>query len=88
MATIQGKFSDSPALKDHMFCMGKKLNFVSEDGQFQTDVIRSKMVKVFADEDKVDSLMNKCLNQSSTPADTAYESIKCFSDNRSVLKQK
>lgn len=86
--TIPGKFSDSPALKKHMFCMSKKLNLISENGRFRSNNIRSKLNKVIPDERKVDKLMNQCLIQKRTPTDTAYDALKCISENRNVAFEK
>lgn len=88
MDTIPGKFSDSPELKNHLFCLSRKLNFISENGRFETDNIRSKLNKAISDERKVDKLMNQCLIPKSTPTDTAYDAMKCISNNRSVAWEK
>ncbi|CAG9764446.1 unnamed protein product [Ceutorhynchus assimilis] len=85
MATIQGNFSDSPALKDHIFCLGEKLKLISSDGKFDRDFAKSKMMEVIPDEAKIDEILDKCLIHKDNARDSAYESIKCFSDNRDIL---
>nr|UWL63302.1 odorant binding protein 12 [Pagiophloeus tsushimanus] len=85
MATVQGTFSDSPALKEHMYCMGRKLKLINRDGQIQKDTIKNKMNEVIHDEAKIDNLLNTCLVEGSDPKESAYESLKCVSENRNMV---
>ncbi|KAH1007146.1 hypothetical protein HUJ04_004419 [Dendroctonus ponderosae] len=86
MATLRGTFSDSPELKKHLFCLGVKLDFISKDGVFQKDSIRHKMAVIIPDESELEDLLEKCLVETGNPADSVYQSIKCFSKQNILPK--
>nr|UNA06113.1 odorant binding protein 29 [Cylas formicarius] len=81
MGVIQGQFVEDPALKKHILCLGKKLNYIDEDGKFDADVIREKLAQSISDSGKIEDLIGKCLTEKETAEETAYQSIKCMFDN-------
>ncbi|XP_030764858.1 B1 protein-like [Sitophilus oryzae] len=85
MAAVQGKFDDDPALKTHFFCLGKKIGFMDKDGNFDREFIKEQMSQLVKDDDKIEEVLNKCLIQLDSPEETAFQSIKCMSDNRKTV---
>ncbi|XP_050305824.1 uncharacterized protein LOC126742971 [Anthonomus grandis grandis] len=85
ISALQNRFSDSPALKSHIFCLGKKMGFVSDNGTFQRETIRNRMGKYLKDQSKMDQLMDKCFTGNGNPKESTYNAIKCISGNRSMV---
>lgn len=80
----QGDFADDPKLKLFAFCMSKKLNFQNEAGDINTDVVEAKLTAALGDAAAAKELVQKCLVKKDTSEDTAFETIKCYFQNRKV----
>nr|WJJ63261.1 odorant binding protein 1 [Pachyrhinus yasumatsui] len=76
---------DNQPLKDHMLCVGIKFGFMDENGEPNRENIIETMSPYVPDETKLEVVMDKCLFEKETAADTAYEAFKCFSENRKTL---
>nr|QUP79499.1 odorant binding protein 6 [Monochamus saltuarius] len=75
---LTGKFPDDPTLKQHMFCMSKKLGIQDEAGEIQKEAMQQKIGKVISDDAKIAELTEKCSVEQGSPEDTAFEMAKCI----------
>ncbi|KAF7278588.1 hypothetical protein GWI33_008207 [Rhynchophorus ferrugineus] len=85
MAAIGGEIEDNPMMRQHLICLGKKLNYIDADGHLQRDSIKIGMMRVLKDETKIDNALDKCLVDKDTSEDTVFNAIKCISDNRDSI---
>jgi hypothetical protein len=69
---------DDPKLREYVFCVLKKINFMNEHGDLQIDTIRSKVKQVSRSEDEAKELVDKCVVTRETPQVTAYEMVVCW----------
>lgn len=75
---LAGDFPEDDAMKQHLLCISKKLGFLGDNGEINTDTVREHAAIILDDPVKLDGFMSKCLVHKSTPADTAHAGIKCF----------
>lgn len=76
------KFDDSDSsLKKFIFCLNKKLGLQNDAGEFQVEVIKKDLK---GSEKDIEELLKICLGKKDTPAEAAYEALKCvrFNDPR------
>lgn len=76
-----GEFpAENEQLKNHVFCVAKKIGFINEAGEIQTTVLKTKLSTVI-DPALADKLIEKCAVSSGNGAQTSYNAVKCFHDN-------
>lgn len=75
---LAGNFIDDPVLKQHMFCMSKRLGIQNDDGEIQKEVVREKISQVLDDDEKVTEVTETCSVVRDTPEETAFELAKCI----------
>lgn len=74
----KGEFSDDPKLKDHLFCVAKKIGFMTADGEIQKDVLKQKLAPAINDEAAAQKLIEDCAVKKDTPQATAFETVQCY----------
>ncbi|KAJ8955677.1 hypothetical protein NQ318_008548 [Aromia moschata] len=74
----KGEFSEDPKLKEHIFCVAKKIGFVNDAGDFQKDVMKTKISAVLGDEALAEKYIAECAVSKGTPQETAFQAIKCY----------
>nr|AXO78396.1 odorant binding protein 18 [Xylotrechus quadripes] len=75
---LTGEAAVDQSVKDHMFCINKKIGVQNDAGELQVDAIRAEVETAVADKSIIDGMMSTCVVQKSTPQDTAFETNKCF----------
>ncbi|XP_019866436.1 B2 protein [Aethina tumida] len=73
-----GEFTDDDGLKNHIFCVSKKLGFQNDAGEIQVGVVKEKLATVIDDPSKIDEIVKKCAVQKDTPQNTAFSTIECY----------
>ncbi|KAJ8955679.1 hypothetical protein NQ318_008550 [Aromia moschata] len=76
-----GQFAEDAQLKDYFFCLSQRLGMMNETGDLQTEVIRKKLEKHITDAKEIDILIEKCAVRKDTPAETAFNMLKCYQEN-------
>ncbi|KAJ8970113.1 hypothetical protein NQ317_019659 [Molorchus minor] len=79
----KGEFTEDPKLKDHLFCLAKKIGFMNDSGDIKKDVLKTKVGSVVGDDSLADKLIDQCAVKKSSPQETAYETVKCYSEKTS-----
>nr|AXO78385.1 odorant binding protein 7 [Xylotrechus quadripes] len=74
----KGEFIDDPKLKEHLFCVAKRIGFLNEAGVIQEQLLKSKLSAALGDEALAQKLVSECAIKKDTPQDTAYETVKCY----------
>lgn len=74
----QGDFSEDQKLKNHLFCVSKKIGFQSEDGKIQNEVLKTKVGAALGDQELANSLIGECAKESTSGPETAFQIIKCY----------
>nr|QUP79498.1 odorant binding protein 5 [Monochamus saltuarius] len=74
----KGEFSDDPKFKEHLFCVAKKIGFMTADGEIQKDVLKAKLGPAINDDAAAQQLIDECAVKKDTPQDTAFETIQCY----------
>lgn len=73
--------SNDEAVKEHLFCMSKKIGLQDENGELNVDVVKKNVGMIFAgDTEKANIFLSKCKPTTGTPADKAREVLQCFLD--------
>lgn len=75
----QGDFSiEDELLQRYVFCILRKINFITEDGHFNKEVAMSTLPEN-SDRDKVEKSVDACKNEKgSTPHESAWLMVKCY----------
>nr|AXO78383.1 odorant binding protein 5 [Xylotrechus quadripes] len=74
----KGDFSDDPKLKEHLFCVAKKIGSFNEAGEIQQQVLKPKITAALGDEALAQKLLDECAVKKDTPQDTVYAAVKCY----------
>nr|AMP19483.1 odorant binding protein 1 [Tomicus yunnanensis] len=75
--SVEGDFPDDIVFKHHLVCIGKKTGFIDENGKHIKEKLKEKLMIIFNNEEKVDSVLSKCFMEKGTPEETAFELAKC-----------
>ncbi|XP_057666868.1 uncharacterized protein LOC130900343 [Diorhabda carinulata] len=73
----EGQFPDDEKFENHIICLAKKIGFINDSEELQTQVIREKMKSVF-DDHEVTEIIKTCTEDMETDDGTTFEKIKCF----------
>ncbi|KAF7278589.1 uncharacterized protein LOC143200547 [Rhynchophorus ferrugineus] len=73
----KGDFVDDPLLKQYFYCISRKANVLSEEGEFNAETIRKDLTELFNAEE-AEKLLEKCSKKHDTPLNTSFESFRCF----------
>ncbi|XP_063918229.1 B2 protein-like [Zophobas morio] len=77
------QFEEIPALQKHIFCVLKKTGIVSESGDINIDVVKTKLKKVNASDETVNTVEQQCVVKKDTPVVTGFELMKCVYSKQS-----
>nr|QFO46766.1 odorant binding protein [Cylas formicarius] len=78
MNTLRGEFEEDDRLKNHLFCLGKRMNYIDGEGNFNETEIRKDMSTGLSN-DRIEVAVKECLVRKATPIQTAFDSIHCIS---------
>ncbi|KAJ8932131.1 hypothetical protein NQ314_014912 [Rhamnusium bicolor] len=74
----KGEFSDDQKLKDHLFCVAKKIGIMNDAGEIQKEILKTKLGAAINDEAAAQKLIEECAIQKGTPGETAFETVQCY----------
>ncbi|XP_018565038.1 B2 protein-like [Anoplophora glabripennis] len=74
----KGEFSEDPKFKDHLFCVAKKIGFMTADGEIHRDVLKEKLGSAINDDAAAQKLIDECAVKKDTPQATAFDTIQCY----------
>nr|CAH7744425.1 unnamed protein product [Callosobruchus chinensis] len=75
---MDGDFPEDSSFKELLYCMGKEQHFIDSSDMVDESKIKAAMKELVGDEALANSLVDKCLSQSGTPQDRAYNTVKCM----------
>ncbi|XP_063913912.1 B2 protein-like [Zophobas morio] len=70
------QFEDSPKLRKHALCLYKKTGLISESGDMESEVVKSRLQAAGASAETIAKILN-CAKKD-TPEETAFELAKCI----------
>ncbi|XP_017783044.1 PREDICTED: B1 protein-like [Nicrophorus vespilloides] len=74
----KGEFADDPKLKEFLFCIGKKIGFLNDAGDFQVDVMTAKITANHG-KDAADDVVSVCTaKKESSGPETSFALAKCL----------
>lgn len=73
-----GMYINDEKVKKQIFCMNKKIGVQDHNGNILVDVIKMYLEHLISDPQKRYEAINRCLVQSSTPEETAFNMQKCL----------
>lgn len=80
-ARDNGEFVDDVKLEDYFYCVARKLNFISENGDFQPDNVKA-VVPENVDKDKAYEIIDDCVKNTGTRKEqTAFLAYKCYKEH-------
>ncbi|CAH0553033.1 unnamed protein product [Brassicogethes aeneus] len=85
-AMSKGTLSEDPQLKLHMLCLAKGLNIIDKIGHLNKDFMKQKFLSHYEGDDLKE--MEKCLEEKTSPEETAWEFYKCHFSTAKKLLQK
>ncbi|CAH1379454.1 unnamed protein product [Tenebrio molitor] len=77
----KGEKVDDPKLRDHGVCILKKSGFLDDNGDFQVEIIRTKLKENADHPEKVDDLVAKCAVKKDTPQESTHSFFRCLHEN-------
>uniref|UniRef100_M3VHC0 Odorant binding protein 7 n=1 Tax=Ips typographus TaxID=55986 RepID=M3VHC0_IPSTY len=88
-ATLQkariGQFADDDKLKEHILCVAQKIGFQNSAGQFQNQVIETKLREALkGDAAKTKKLISDCAITNPDPKLQAFNAFKCVYQKASI----
>ncbi|CAH1965621.1 unnamed protein product [Acanthoscelides obtectus] len=75
---FEGDFPEDSTFKEMIFCMGKKEHYFDDAGVLDEDKMRNDIKEITGDEASANALVDKCLSQSGTTLDKAFNTAKCL----------
>ncbi|XP_018565041.1 uncharacterized protein LOC108906300 [Anoplophora glabripennis] len=80
-AVRTGESFDRTKVGAHMLCMNKKFGTQNADGTVNRNAVKEVLAQDITDETKLEEITNKCVEEGSTPSETALKLSKCVSEN-------
>lgn len=76
------EYIDDPKLREHAFCMLKKAGFIDSNGDFQVEIIKTKLTENSDHPENVEQLVEKCAVKKDSPQLTSAKFVRCLHENR------
>ncbi|XP_018568781.1 B1 protein-like [Anoplophora glabripennis] len=75
---MAGEFADDPKFRLFLSCFAKKRGVLNDAGEIQKHTLRAELSSMISDEALVEDIMARCVVQSGTPEETAFQISKCI----------
>lgn len=73
-----GEFVEDEKLKKLFLCINRKLNVQDEEGNIQVSYLKERLEKIISDASKRDEVVKKCMVESGSPEEKAFNLVKCL----------
>ncbi|VEN39950.1 unnamed protein product [Callosobruchus maculatus] len=75
---FDGVLPDDDTFKELLYCMAKEQHYIDDSGTIDESKLKAFMGELVGDEAMANSMVDKCLTQTGTPQDKAYNIVVCM----------
>lgn len=68
---------DDEQIRKHLVCLGKRINFLNEDGTLNPENIKTKLREIKVSDEQIEKIMKDCITKKSTMEKTMARYLKC-----------